>query len=87
MEHLKHAADRESPLLPRISTECGTASGTAEWDDWKDAAQMSIDVSSFVSAANTDGDWGNSIAKYRKSWDAVLLCRKLASEEKDAGDI
>lgn len=83
VQHLRAACQRKSPLVRQIATQCNSALGAAEWDNWPEAEEMSISVESFVRAAFDDQDWGRAYGDYKKSWEAV---RELKSALKDSSE-
>ncbi len=77
INHLIAAAERESPLLGEVSSQCSFALGAAEWDNWEDRMEMGIYVNSFVKAAIGDRNWMRALNEYKESWDAVQRFYKL----------
>lgn len=86
VEHLKSASKRDSPLVAQIATQCESALGAAEWDNWQEAEEMSIYVESFVHEAFGDQDWAHAYEKYRESWKTLKAFKELKdSSAKDSG--
>jgi len=60
VQHLRNAGKWNSPLVAQIATQCESALGAAESDNWPEAEEMSIYVESFVRAAFRNQDWGRA---------------------------
>ncbi|MHC4741480.1 MAG: toll/interleukin-1 receptor domain-containing protein [Planctomycetota bacterium] len=81
--HLIAAADRDSPLLPRVSHQCNSALGAAEWDNWPHEQEMGIYVNSFVKEAHGDRNWAHALKDYRETWAAVQQLNELRERSAD----
>jgi hypothetical protein len=68
VDHLIAAADRKSPLLGKISGQCGSALGAAEWEGWPEKDEMFTYVDSFLEAARTDRNWLRAWNNYEERW-------------------
>ncbi|WP_300435940.1 toll/interleukin-1 receptor domain-containing protein [Zoogloea sp.] len=55
--HLRAAAGAGSMLTSVLADQCEAAAGSAEWDGWDAAEEMSIYVYAFARHARTDHDW------------------------------
>jgi hypothetical protein len=68
VDYIIKAADRSLPWLRDLARECTAAAGSAEWDGWPEAEEMSTYVGAFVGAAETDRDWGRALRAFEQTW-------------------
>jgi hypothetical protein len=71
LDHMMAAASHRSPLLEQVCHECSAATGSAEWDNWSSAEEMSIYIDCFVQAARTDHNWLRALNEYRQQWKTI----------------
>lgn len=64
VDHVVAAAKREAPFLHEAARIVASAPGSAEWDDWPDAADMGHYVRTFVAEAQGEQDWLRAWARY-----------------------
>jgi len=80
--HLRAAADAGSLLTRLLADQCEAAAGSAEWDNWETAEDMSIYVYAFARHARTDQDWAAAARECEDQMRATAaLCAAIARNE------